>query len=121
MSKEDAVKTGLVMVHAMLDKVQDNWEEVAAYEASTHRYDIEPSEKEAILMSMTGLAEQSLDMVTKASVLAGALCATLEDRTGKNAVLQNALKALSHAYGTLLRIQSSLGATVAEPETVPEE
>ena len=109
MSKEDAIKAGLVQVHAMLDRVQDIGESVISRWASAKEFPVDDPHREMLLMDMTTRSEAALDMVTKASVLASALCATLDDRRGKNAVLQDVLKKLSHGYGKLLRMQECLG------------
>lgn len=109
MSKEDAVKTALVLVHGMLDKVQDQGEAVVAYWAQAKELKLDDPSRDVLLVKMTALAEKSLEQVTKAAVLTSALSATQNDLREKNAVLMNALKALSHGYGKLLRMQECLG------------
>ena len=108
MVNEDAVKMALVQVHAMLDKVQSNGDEVIAYWVSVKEGHATDQDRNTIRWSMEKLGEDSLALVTKASVLSSALISLLENTREKNAVVQNALKALSQAYAKLLRIQECL-------------
>lgn len=114
MSKEDAVKTGLVLVHGMLDKVEANGEAVIAYWAAAKELPLGGSERDTILAAMTQLAEVALDLVTKAAVLVSALSCTQDDLRDRNAVLRDACKRLSHGYGKLLRMQECLGDIVGQ-------
>ena len=104
MSKEDAIKMGLVQIHAMLDHVQDLGEEVIAKWAQAKELHAGHPLRKVLHKEMEEMSNQGIEMVFKASLLASALCATLNDLREKNAVLHDVMKKLSHSYSKLCKM-----------------
>jgi hypothetical protein len=113
MSQEEAIKMGLTHVHALLGKVEENMESIKDYKRNALKLKDGHSDRETILLTMSRLAEESLEQVTKASMLTSALCATQEDLGQKNAVLKGCGKRLYDCYGLLLDMQFCLGEVIS--------
>lgn len=97
MADEQAVKSVLVMAHALLDKVRDNGEAICRYWVAAKVLKPGEPERQVLLVKMDALSKKSTEMIPKASALLSALSASQEDLLVRNAVLMNAFKALSEA------------------------
>lgn len=109
MKHEEAVKHALVQVHAKMERVQVLGDQAVSMWAEAKELDKEHAQRVRALTQISELAENCLEMVTKAGFEASVLCALLQDQKEKNAVVIQTLECLGRGYSKLLVMHKCLG------------
>lgn len=104
----DSIKMVLTQLHALCESVQEDGEKCIKYWAEVKDLPIEHSQRIRAMKAVEEMAEEALDSVSRASMLCSCLHMMTPNLRERNAVVQNAVKAVSEGYGKLLKIQQVL-------------
>lgn len=109
MNHDEAVKHVLVQIHAMMEKVQDLGDKAISLWAATKELKAsQEDEYQTNVNVIAGIAEDCMELTSKAGFEASVLCALMTNQGEKNQVVKQALEQVSMGYSKLLQIHKCL-------------